>query len=152
MRGHPIKASVLSYEERGSLALEIHTGTEWKDITEESAIQSQCLNFDDEEDKAEDGEDRVSEPSSSRTCSPAFSASEEKKMIDAASDLSKLACPDNAGTNAWVLWEFVFLYASLKIIQTSLKILIFFVYVLHETHFLYSVTRVTLRDCVTVLD
>ena len=95
MRGHPIKASSLSYEERGSLALETHTGSEWKDITEQEAIESQYLPFSDEEGKAEDGGDNVSEPSISPTF-PALSASEEKKMIK----VSELASNSASGIYA----------------------------------------------------
>ena len=57
MRGHPIKASELSYEERGSLALEKLSGQVWKDITKQSAIESQYLNLPDDEDNAKDGKD-----------------------------------------------------------------------------------------------
>lgn len=54
MRGRPILASSLTMAERGFLTLEVHTGTDWRDVTLEQAVVQQRMSLADTSDSLGD--------------------------------------------------------------------------------------------------
>uniref|UniRef100_A0A6A7FZ54 Endochitinase A-like n=1 Tax=Hirondellea gigas TaxID=1518452 RepID=A0A6A7FZ54_9CRUS len=88
LRGEPIQASTLVAAERGFLTLEVNTGGDWKNVTDERAITLQNRNFLDLPEKTDintSKEDDVEE-------SPA-----DMYGADAASSLSSVAVEDSIG-------------------------------------------------------